>query len=76
MDSFNLHPNPPKNLTENVLKGDLPLDRILISSNFDPYAKDPLLLPKAVLDLKLLGYEDIILEKVFYENPKRLFGLF
>ncbi|MFZ8833517.1 MAG: TatD family hydrolase [Candidatus Caldipriscus sp.] len=72
---FNLHPNPPKNLTQNVLKGDLPLDRILISSNFDPYAKDPLLLPKAVLDLKLLGYEDIILEKVFYENPKRLFGL-
>ena len=71
---FNLHTNPAKNFTENILKGDLPLDRILISSNFDPYTKDPLLLPKAILELKLLGYDEVILNKVFNENPKRLFN--
>ncbi len=72
---FNLHPHNTKNFTENLFKGDMPLDRILVSSNFDPYARDPLLLPKAVLELKLLGYDEIILNKVFYENPKRLFNL-
>ncbi len=72
---FTLWPKTTENMVENALKGDLPLDRVIISSNFDPMCPDPLLLPKVILDLELSGYDEIILRKVFYENPAKLFNL-
>ncbi len=72
---FTLWPESTKNMVENIFKGDLPLDRVILSSNFDSLARDPLAFPKTALELKLKGYDEFILDKVLYENPKRLFKL-
>lgn len=72
---FTLWPETTKNMVENIFKGDLPLDRVILSSNFDPLTRDPLALPRTALELRLKGYDEIILNKVLYENPKKLFGI-
>ncbi len=72
---FSLWPSTTKNMVENIFKGDLPLDRILLSSNFDPLCPNPLILPETVLELSLNGYDDFIIKKVIYENPQKLFNL-
>ncbi|NPB03322.1 MAG: hypothetical protein GXO39_02770 [Thermotogae bacterium] len=75
--SFSLYPEKPfvETLPENILRGDFPIDRVLLTSNLDAYSLDPLILPKALYELEVRGHYLPMLKKVMVENPKRLFGI-
>ncbi len=74
---FSLFPERPfvETLPENILRGDFPIDRVLLTSNLDAYTDNPTLLPEALYDLEVEGHYLPMLEKVMSENPKRLFKI-
>ncbi|NPA80635.1 MAG: hypothetical protein GXO29_06280 [Thermotogae bacterium] len=75
--SFSLFPERPfvETLTENILRGDYPIERVLLTSNLDAFATDPTVLPSALYDVEVRGHYLPMIEKVLVENPKRLFKI-
>lgn len=74
---FSLFPDRPfvESLPESILRGDYPIDRVLLTSNLDAFAHNPTVLPEVLYDLEVSGHYLPMMEKVMVENPKRLFGL-
>lgn len=74
---FSLFPEKPfvETLPENILRGDFPVDRVLLTSNLDAYTDNPTLLPEALYDLEVKGHYLPMIEKVMSENPRRLFKI-
>jgi predicted metal-dependent TIM-barrel fold hydrolase len=59
----------------NMLK-DIPLDRVMLDSDAAlRVASDVLSVPKAALQMRKLGFKDEDIEKVVFDNPRRVFNL-
>ena len=59
----------------NMLK-DVPLDRVMLDSDAAlRVASDVLAVPKAALQMRKLGFKDEDIEKVVFDNPRRVFNL-
>ncbi|MDP2931902.1 MAG: TatD family hydrolase [Chloroflexota bacterium] len=55
---------------------DIPLDRVLLDSDTAVrVASDVLSVPKAALELRKAGFKDADVEKIVYDNPRRVFKL-
>jgi predicted metal-dependent TIM-barrel fold hydrolase len=55
---------------------DAPLDRVMVDSDTAlRVTSDVLAVPKKLLEMKKLGFKEEEIEKVVYENPRRVFNL-
>ena len=74
---FSLFPDRPfvETLPENILRGDFPMDRVLLTSNLDAFTDNPTLLPETLYDLEVGGHYLPMIERLMRDNPARLFKL-
>jgi hypothetical protein len=63
----------PADAAQAVKAGDP--ERILIDSDCSLLESDPLSVPKAVLEMRKLGIAEAVIQKVVWENPKRIYRL-
>jgi predicted metal-dependent TIM-barrel fold hydrolase len=55
---------------------DMPLDRVMVDSDSAlRTASDILSVPKVALEMRKLGFSDKDVQKVVYDNPRRIFDL-
>ena len=58
-----------------ILK-DTELDNVLVDSDSSlRYGSDPLGVPKTALEMKMQGFSEKEIKKIFYENPIKIFKL-
>ncbi len=65
----------PYNFAQAFLSEAYDPDRLIVTSDLGSYHRDPLALPRVVFAMERAGVPEETLRRIFYENPRRLYGL-